>query len=181
MLEYLKASIVRCPAAIKLHGHIPKKKGRLLRNIVDLVLTPVGVIYGGLLYIRSRHSVEMHGKTAVVAIIKNEAPYIQEWIQYHILKGIDIFYIYDNDSDDNVEKVLKKYIEKKIVVYTKMPGFMRQCDAYNDALNRYGRDCQYMIFLDLDEFVYCEREYLPDVFEEKLKDPYAAALGINWC
>ena len=33
-----------------------------------------------------------------VSIMKNEAPYIKEWINYYLSIGVDHFYIYNNDS-----------------------------------------------------------------------------------
>ena len=43
---------------------------------------------------------------SVVAIAKNEAPYIKEWIEYHKLVGVERFYFYDNGSTDNTREVL---------------------------------------------------------------------------
>ena len=40
-------------------------------------------------------------KLSFVAIVKNEAPYIVEWIEFHRLVGVDKFYIYDNESSEN--------------------------------------------------------------------------------
>ena len=37
-----------------------------------------------------------------VSIVRDEAPYIKEWLDYHLLAGIDHFLIYDNDSADNL-------------------------------------------------------------------------------
>ena len=54
-----------------------------------------------------------------------------------------------------------------------------QYDAYNDALNRYGKNYKYMAFLDLDEFIYCQadfRQLLDKTFEEN----HVGGLGINW-
>ncbi|GMO23401.1 MAG: hypothetical protein Ta2B_02600 [Termitinemataceae bacterium] len=39
---------------------------------------------------------------SIVAIVKNEASYIKEWIEYHRLVGVDRFYIYDDNSTDNL-------------------------------------------------------------------------------
>ena len=36
---------------------------------------------------------------AIVAIAKNEGPYLREWIEYHRLVGIKRFYLYDNESE----------------------------------------------------------------------------------
>ena len=43
---------------------------------------------------------------AVVAIIKNETPYLQEWLDYHLLAGVNHFYIYDNQDDDEQKKII---------------------------------------------------------------------------
>lgn len=43
---------------------------------------------------------------AVCVIIKNEARYLAEWIVYHQLVGVDHFYIYDNNSEDDLAGVL---------------------------------------------------------------------------
>ena len=48
-------------------------------------------------------------ETALVLIVKNESPYISEWLEYHYKIGVDKFYIYDNDSEDRSE--LMKMLE----------------------------------------------------------------------
>lgn len=57
-----------------------------------------------------------------VAIVKNEGPYIKEWIEYHKMVGVDRFYIYDNESTDNLEGILSDYIKSGEVVYKYYPG-----------------------------------------------------------
>lgn len=47
---------------------------------------------------------------AIVAIIKNEGQYIEEWLRYHIVAGVQKFFLYDNDSSDNTREILEKYI-----------------------------------------------------------------------
>lgn len=51
---------------------------------------------------------------SIVAILKNEAPYIREWIQYHLLVGIQHFYLHDNESTDDVYSILKPFINDGI-------------------------------------------------------------------
>jgi hypothetical protein len=45
-------------------------------------------------------------KLAVCAIAKNEGAYFKEWLEYHRLVGVEKFYIYDNESDDDTKEVL---------------------------------------------------------------------------
>ena len=70
---------------------------------------------------------------AVVAIMKNEAPYVKEWLDYHLAAGVNHFYIYDNESPDNFKEVLQPYIDAGIVTYKFYPGAGRQIEAYTEA------------------------------------------------
>lgn len=91
---------------------------------------------------------------AVVTILKNEGPYLKEWLDYHLLAGVDHFYLYDNESTDNQTEVVKPYVEAGLVDYFSMPGESMQFAAYNDAIKRFKFHCRYMAFIDADEFVY---------------------------
>ena len=48
----------------------------------------------------------------ITAIFKNEGHYLKEWLDYHLLAGVEHFYLYNNDSTDNYKEVLAPYIEK---------------------------------------------------------------------
>lgn len=119
---------------------------------------------------------------AAVAIMKNEGPYAKEWLDYHLLAGVDHFYIYDNDSPDNLKSVLQPYIDKGIVTYTFYPGKARQYEAYNEAVQNFKFFCRYMTFIDTDEFIFPQNnKTIVEVVDEVLSGkPQAAALGINW-
>ena len=91
---------------------------------------------------------------SIVAIMKCEAPYLKEWLDYHLLAGVDHFYLYDNDSTDNQAEVAAPYVEAGLVDYFKMPGRSMQFAAYNDAIKRFKFHSRYMAFIDGDEFVY---------------------------
>ena len=91
---------------------------------------------------------------AIVAIMKNEGRYLKEWLDYHLLAGVEHFYLYDNDSTDNQAEVAKPYVEAGLVDYFFLPGKVMQHFAYNDAVNRFKFHCRYMAFIDLDEFIF---------------------------
>ena len=119
---------------------------------------------------------------SVAAIMKNEGPYIKEWLDYNLLAGVEHFYIYDNDSPDNMKEVLQPYIEKNIVTYTFYPGKCRQYEAYMDAVNKFKFESRYIAFIDGDEFIFPQNnksigEVLDEVFE---KFPKAGGLAVNW-
>ncbi len=119
---------------------------------------------------------------AVVAIMKNEGPYIKEWLDYHLLAGVNHFYIYDNESPDNMKEILQPYIERGLVTYTFYPGKCRQVEAYNEAVQKYRFFCRYMTFLDGDEFIFPQgNKSIVEVVDEILSDkPQCGGIAINW-
>ncbi len=90
---------------------------------------------------------------AIVTIMKNEAPYVKEWLDYHILVGVHKFYIYDNDSTDNLKEVLAPYIKSGIVEYTFFTGAEQQLPAYNDCFEKHKDDVEWLAVIDADEFI----------------------------
>ena len=119
---------------------------------------------------------------AVVAIFKDEAHYLREWLDYHLLAGVDHFYLYDNCSTDNFAAVLAPYVDANLVTLINFPGKMMQYPAYDDALAKFRFQCRYMAFIDIDEFIFPKTggsivEVVDEIFS---RNPNAAALGINW-
>ncbi len=90
---------------------------------------------------------------SVVCIIKNEGPYLKEWIEYHKLIGAEHFYVYDNESSDNTKEILKPYIDSGLVTYIYYPGRDKQDPAYMDACQNFGQETKWMAVIDLDEFI----------------------------
>jgi hypothetical protein len=90
---------------------------------------------------------------SVVSAVKNEAPYIMEWLEYHLLVGVEKFYLYDNESSDNIKEVLAPYIKEGIVELIDCPGKAQQCYVYADAIRKHRNDTKWIAIIDLDEFI----------------------------
>lgn len=115
---------------------------------------------------------------AICAIVKNEAPYIKEWIDYHLMLGVQKFYIYNNESTDNLLSVLAPYIYRGIVEYHEIEGYGRQIDAYKDCINNHKQDVFWLALIDIDEFIVpITKTNLVDFLDDYKEFP---ALGINW-
>ena len=119
---------------------------------------------------------------AVVAIFKDEGKYLREWLDYHLLAGVDHFYLYNNDSSDDYKEVLAPYVEKNLVTLINFPGKVMQIPAYLDALERFRFFCRYMAFIDIDEFIFPQNNgSISEVVDEILaSDAQAQAVGISW-
>ncbi len=114
---------------------------------------------------------------SIVAIFKDE-PDILEWIEYHILIGVERFYLYDNESDEKYYKMLQPYIDLGIVVYKKIYGKCLQIPAYQDAIYRYKNETEWMAIIDLDEYIVpVEKDNLKDFLKDYEQYP---AIVANW-
>ncbi|MEE3325412.1 MAG: glycosyltransferase family 92 protein [Methanosphaera sp.] len=177
--------------------NVNKIKSKKIKSIVLFLCIPyillkwfVAVLYEKtigtvLTIIRKRHekNLEFENELSIVAILKNEAPYICEWIEYHLLVGVQKFYLYDNESNDGLKTLIQKYIDNGIVEYTFFPGKSRQLDAYNDAINKHKCKTRYMCFIDADEFIQPLNQFnsimqcINDVLNNVTN---AVGIGISW-
>lgn len=92
-------------------------------------------------------------KVSICAIFKNEALYLKEWIEYHKIVGVEHFYLYNNNSDDNYEEILKPYIADGSVTFTQWPQNQAQMQCYHNAIEHYFSETEWLTFIDIDEFI----------------------------
>jgi Glycosyltransferase family 92 len=92
-------------------------------------------------------------RLAVVAIVKDEGRYLEEWLAYHILLGCEHFYLFDNGSTDSSQEVLKRFVTYGYVTRIDWPLFPGQIDAYNYAACSFGHLTEWLTFIDVDEFI----------------------------
>jgi hypothetical protein len=90
---------------------------------------------------------------SMVTIFKNEAAYLAEWLEYHLLVGFQKFWLFNNDSTDNATEVLMPYIALGIVNLTLQPGMNQQHVVYRFAAAALRHISYWVSCLDVDEFV----------------------------
>ncbi len=92
---------------------------------------------------------------ALCLFCKNETRYLKEWIDYHLLIGVEHFFIYDNLSDIPVSQSLRDYVERGLVtVELNMEiGIGKQTRAYAKCLRDHREDFFWLGFIDIDEFI----------------------------
>jgi len=86
-------------------------------------------------------------------IVKNENSYLQEWLDYHILLGVEHFWIYDNESIIPIRQTIKSYIDRGWVTVHSISGKSVQLFAYDHCLQTYGHVSKWIGFIDTDEFI----------------------------
>lgn len=108
----------------------------------------------------------------LTAIFQNEAPYLKEWIDFHLAQGCEFFYLFDHLSTDHPEKVLEPY--KSLVKLIKWPLTYSdvyewtevQCLAYERALHWACGKTKWLAILDVDEFLFAPKAPLIDTLNE---------------
>lgn len=114
---------------------------------------------------------------SITAILKNEANYVQEWIEFHKLVGVTKFYLFDNESEDDLEDKLKPYILEGTVELHKICGHGKQLEAYEEAIAMAKNETRWLAILDLDEFLLpLGNESVLDILNEKKR----SAMLIGW-
>jgi len=100
---------------------------------------------------------DRHG-IALVAIVKDEAHYISEWIAFHANLGVRTIYVYDNGSTDETVALVQGQsfqADVRVIPWMNFGRHIRvQTAAYNHAVANFGSQYRWMMFLDIDEFVF---------------------------
>ena len=110
---------------------------------------------------------------SISTLVKYEAEYLAEWIEYHLRVGVEHFYIYDNNNiDTSVKNVVTKYVEKGIVTYIPWPypyklynyylkpfwpvdsHFYTQISQMHHALYKFAYETKWILACDVDEYFY---------------------------
>lgn len=98
------------------------------------------------------------GRTAIVTTMKNEGPFILEWIAYHRMIGVQDFLIYTNDCTDGTDTMLELLQAKGVVQHRDNPfkssGLKPQHAALQAAEDEpIMQNCAWGICMDVDEFI----------------------------
>ncbi len=94
------------------------------------------------------------GECAACLIVRNEAPYLYEWVAYYKSLGFHEIIIYDNESSDGTSDILKHLETIGIIKsfrWNDIPYVRAQFHAYEDCLTK--TTCEWVAFLDADEFL----------------------------
>ena len=94
-----------------------------------------------------------------MTLIKNEKVYLNEFIDYYLNLGVDCIYIYDDESTDGTNFLLKKYIKNKTVVYNKIVRrnknfkFINRWGHYKHFSKNYSKKYDWLMSFDCDEYL----------------------------
>ena len=96
-------------------------------------------------------------KICMCTIGKQENLYVREFISHYKNYGVDKIFIYDNNEiiGEHFESVIMDYIDNGLVEIIDFRGKNRsQLKAYQDCLNKNLNKYNWLMFYDMDEFIY---------------------------
>lgn len=124
-----------------------------------------------------------HPHLALGAIVRNEAPYLLDFLAWNRAVGIRSFLIADDESTDGTSEILHHLARRGLVdhlPYRRRINPTPQMDAYLQILLRLQGRADWVAMLDADEYI------LPDGPDRDLAATLAAlpdsagALALNW-
>jgi hypothetical protein len=123
-------------------------------------------------------------RTAIVTTMKNEGPFILEWLAYHRAIGVSDFLVYTNDCTDGTDDFLRLLMRKGLVQWRENPyreSGMKPQHAALDHANTEAviRGADWAICMDVDEFiaVHVGDHTLPALFAAV---PDANLISLTW-
>jgi hypothetical protein len=99
-------------------------------------------------------------------------------VAFHRVVGVERFFLYDNDSDDEHLEALAPYLDEGTVELRHWPEYpMGQVKAYAHCVDEHAEDSRWIAFLDIDEFLFSPRgRPLPEVLAPYERWP---GVGVN--
>jgi len=85
---------------------------------------------------------------------KNAAPYLAEWVEFHLLVGFEHFYLYNNNSEDDYQSALEPYVRAGLVTLIEWPQKPALPKSYEDCVAKHKHEARWIAFLDDDEFLF---------------------------
>lgn len=112
---------------------------------------------------------------AACTIYRDDADYLTEWIEFHLLAGVERFFLYDNGSTDGHLDELAPYLEAGVAVRHEWPfPFLghggrpkAMFTAFEHCAGAHRDDARWIAFLDVDEFLFSPTgAALPEVLRD---------------
>jgi hypothetical protein len=131
-------------------------------------------------------------KVSIVSIFRDESKYLKEWVEFHLLVGVDKFYLVNNNSIDNFDEVLSTYISSGVVVLSNItteitnntPGFHNEQIIVNEWIRKMNEivmssNDDWVIHISTDEFLFpTEKNNIKDVLINY--DNNVGEISVNW-
>lgn len=103
----------------------------------------------------------------ICSVMRNEVRFVREWLEFHHAVGFNRIVVYDDHSDDGLDRVLAEYpyvVRIPVDWKYKIPADgqhkqrIMQVDAYTRCLETYWKNASMIAVIDVDEFMFPARQ-----------------------
>lgn len=164
LLEPAEAGeVYRCMAMRHRDGAVSQivPKSSLIEHppLMDLARNAFGHTPERMPQMAAKPAAEGRGKAVIVTTMKNEGPFILEWLAHHRAIGFDGVLVYTNDCTDGTDTLLdllqaKGLVEHRDNPFREMPGLKPQHAAFQSAETEpLVTSADWIVCMDVDEYV----------------------------
>lgn len=124
-------------------------------------------------------------KSAVVLVVKNELSLVKHWINWYKYLEFDSIIIFDDSSTDGTKEFLLSMNNADEIILEETVGslsdwyYERQQRCYKYIIKKYRYKYEWLAFLDVDEFLYLNKDTKINDFLERFAN--ADGIAVNWC
>ena len=98
---------------------------------------------------------EQKSQLCASTMIYNAAKFLKEWVIYHSRIGVEKFILYDNGSDDELQRIVEELNQNGFNVETVLwPWPKTQEAGFSHSAIYAKQTCKWMLYVDVDEFVF---------------------------
>ncbi|PON44029.1 Glycosyltransferase [Parasponia andersonii] len=112
-----------------------------------------------------------HHEVCVCTMVRNQARFLKEWVMYHAQIGVQRWFIYDNNSNDELDPAVESLLSSNYNVTRHVwPWIKTQEAGFAHCALRARDTCEWVGFIDVDEFIHLPSGLiLPDVIINQTK------------
>ncbi|XP_071706873.1 glycosyltransferase family 92 protein RCOM_0530710-like [Rutidosis leptorrhynchoides] len=117
----------------------------------------------------------------VCTMLRNQALFLREWVMYHSRIGVERWFVYDNNSDDDIEKVMESLVGLGFMISRHVWPWIKTQEAGFAHCALRARDfCEWVGFIDVDEFLNLPSGvHLGSVIRNLTESPEVAELRVS--
>ena len=111
-------------------------------------------------------TLQHENKAVVCVIVRDEVPYVEEWVDYNLqVLNFSAIFIYDNSDDDKIKQWAERIMDPRVVVVDH-PGRKAQPRAFQACTKRAkSQGFDFAFFADTDEYLALFSEKHHDVMD----------------
>ncbi|KAG6429640.1 hypothetical protein SASPL_107692 [Salvia splendens] len=154
--------VVRCalPRRLQVHGNVDSFDGIRVTigvqqqqpHVRRRLLVPSVAKVSNLGYDGRKRS-EGKYELCVCTMVWNQGSAIREWIMYHAWLGVERWFVYDNNSDDGIDEVVRNLDRENYNVSRHVwPWIKTQEAGFSHCAVRAKDECKWISFMDVDEY-----------------------------